>query len=295
VAQEARTGSPKRFEEEVSKCRENGEEVDIIPRVSKFFKFGNPSPQVAHERNAVGGESGLMAYVREGAAGDGPWDGAGEDDGGQASVNPAELLRAARALIEPGRRRLLGIAGAPGAGKSTLAEWLARGIGADAVLVSLDGFHLAEAELHRLDRHDRKGAPDTFDAHGYVNLLRRLRDRADAVVYAPRFDRSIEESIAGSVAVPRDVPLVITEGNYLLVDTPEWRPIRALLDVCWYVEPGEAVRLERLVARHVAFGRTPAAARDRSYGSDQRNAEVIQATRDRADLVIRVPGLPLTL
>jgi pantothenate kinase len=202
------------------------------------------------------------------------------------TLDPA-LLERARRLADTGGRRLLGITGPPGAGKSTIAEALAQALGDTARLVGMDGFHLAEAELRRLGRRDRKGAPDTFDALGYVALLRRLRAADEEVVYAPAFDRSLEEAIAGSVAVPRGVPLVITEGNYLLVDDGPWVAVRPLLDECWYVEPSEAERIERLVARHERFGRSPAEARARSLGSDQRNAEVIAATREHADLVVR--------
>ncbi|WP_298459891.1 nucleoside/nucleotide kinase family protein [uncultured Cellulomonas sp.] len=201
-------------------------------------------------------------------------------------LDPA-LLDRARSLARSGRRRLLGITGPPGAGKSTLAQALVAALGDDARLVGMDGFHLAEAELHRLGRHGRKGAPDTFDAGGYAALLRRLRAADEPVVYAPSFDRSLEESIAGAVPVPRSVPLVVTEGNYLLVDDGAWAAVRPLLDECWYVDPDETVRIERLVARHELFGRSPQAARDRSLGSDQRNAEVVAATRARADLLVR--------
>jgi pantothenate kinase len=199
------------------------------------------------------------------------------------------LVADARALVQPGERRILGITGAPGSGKSTLAEQLAEALGPDAALVGLDGFHLANAELHRLGRHARKGAADTFDAAGYVNLLRRLRSREDAVVYAATFDRSLEESIACAVPVSASVPLIVTEGNYLLVDDDAWSPVRGLLDECWYVDPGEDERMARLVARHERYGRSPAEARERSYGSDQRNAELIISTRPRADRVVRVP------
>jgi pantothenate kinase len=199
-----------------------------------------------------------------------------------------ELTRWSRALVVPGRRRVLGITGAPGSGKTTLAETLTVALGADAVLVSLDGFHLANAELRRLGRHARKGAPDTFDAAGYVNLLQRVKACDDAVVYAARFDRNLEESIAGAIAIAPDVPLVITEGNYLLLDGPHWGRVRALLDECWYVDPPDEVRLQRLIARHIAFGRTPEEAYERSHGSDQRNAEAIAATRERATRVVRV-------
>ncbi|HEY3717731.1 MAG TPA: nucleoside/nucleotide kinase family protein [Jatrophihabitantaceae bacterium] len=188
----------------------------------------------------------------------------------------------ARRLIAPGERRMLGLTGAPAAGKSTLATAIVEALAPDAVLVPMDGFHLAAAELRRLGRIERKGAPDTFDAAGYVALLRRLRDRADDVVYAPEFRREIEEPVAGAIAVPRDVPLVVTEGNYLL----NWTAARELLDEVWFVELDEDVRVERLIARHMAYGRSRREAEGRAHGSDQRNAELINATRDRADLVV---------
>lgn len=196
-----------------------------------------------------------------------------------------DLVDRALALTAGGRRALLGIAGPPAAGKSTLAAALVEALGDRAVLVPLDGFHLADTALDRLGRRDRKGAPDTFDAAGYVALLRRLRAGEDDVVWAPLFRRELELAEAGAVAVPRDVPLVVTEGNYLLADGP-FAPVRDLLDACWYVELDEDVRLERLVARHVAHGRSPEAGRAWAAGTDQRNADLVAATRDRADLVI---------
>ena len=199
-----------------------------------------------------------------------------------------QLVADVSVLAVPGRRVILGIAGAPGAGKSTVAEALVDALRPLAVLVGLDGFHLASAELTRLGRLPRKGAPDTFDAAGYVSLLRRLRAQDEPVVYAPRFDRELEESIGSAVAVPVEVPLVVTEGNYLLVDDEHWAPVRPLLDVCWYVDPGEDARLQRLVARHERYGRTTEEARQRSYGPDQRNADLIAATRPRADRVLRL-------
>jgi pantothenate kinase len=132
---------------------------------------------------------------------------------------------------------LLGITGAPGAGKSTLAAELAGALGPElAVVVGMDAFHLADAELVRLGRRDRKGAPDTFDAHGYLALLRRLRAASEPVTYAPLFRREIEDSIAAAVPVPAGVALVITEGNYLLLDGEPWCRLRALLDEVWYVD-----------------------------------------------------------
>lgn len=203
-------------------------------------------------------------------------------------ASPAELVGTARALIRPGQRTLLGITGAPGAGKSTLAEHLVAALGDQAVGVSMDGFHLANSELRRLGRHERKGAPDTFDAAGFVALLRRLRAGDEDVVYAPLFDRGLEESIGSAVPVPADVPLVVVEGNYLLADGPSWSLVRPLLDECWYLDPGEQVRVDWLLARHVRYGRTEAEAYERSSGSDGDNARVVAATRPRASRIIEV-------
>ncbi|HEY8472623.1 MAG TPA: nucleoside/nucleotide kinase family protein [Natronosporangium sp.] len=201
----------------------------------------------------------------------------------------APLVERARRLAEAGGRRLLGLTGPPAAGKSTVAERIVAALAPAAVLVPMDGFHLAEAELHRLGRHERKGAPDTFDAAGYVTLLRRLRQQpAGETVYAPRFDRSIEESIAGAIPVEPGVPLVVTEGNYLLVDTGPWAAIRELLDEIWYLELPEPVRLDRLIARHIAYGRPPVVAEARARGTDQRNADLIATTRHRADLLVEL-------
>jgi pantothenate kinase len=181
-------------------------------------------------------------------------------------------------------RRILGICGPPGAGKSTLAARLAALT--PAVIVPMDGFHLANAELDRLGRRDRKGAPDTFDAHGYLHLLRRLRDRTEPTVYAPEFDRGLDEPVAGAIPVPADADLVITEGNYLLLDAEPWAGIRRLLDEVWYLDPDEQERVAWLIARHESFGESAAQARVHALGSDQRNAELVAATMTRADLVL---------
>nr|WP_042183739.1 nucleoside/nucleotide kinase family protein [Kibdelosporangium sp. MJ126-NF4]CEL15804.1 Pantothenate kinase [Kibdelosporangium sp. MJ126-NF4]CTQ93729.1 Pantothenate kinase (EC 2.7.1.33) [Kibdelosporangium sp. MJ126-NF4] len=198
----------------------------------------------------------------------------------------AELVDRAGALAARDRV-MLGICGAPGAGKSTLATRLVAALGDLAVYVGMDGFHLAQAELARLGRAERKGALDTFDGSGYVNLLRRLRDQADEVVYAPEFRREIEEPVACAVPVFPETRLVVTEGNYLLVPDRPWGEVRELLDEVWFLGLDEDERHRRLIARHEAFGRSPQEARDRAWGSDERNASVINATAERADLVLR--------
>lgn len=194
----------------------------------------------------------------------------------------AEDLAARRGLT------LLGVAGPPGAGKSTLAEQVVATV-PGAVLVGMDGFHLAGTALETLGRVDRKGAPDTFDGEGYVALLRRIRSlRPGETVWAPQFRREIEDAVAAVVRVTTEARLVVTEGNYLLLDEPPWSAVRGLLDECWYVDTCDEVRRARLQARHEHYGRDPVEARGRTFGSDERNAVLVAASRDRADL--RVTG-----
>ena len=202
------------------------------------------------------------------------------------------LLRARELAARPGVA-LLGIAGPPGAGKSTLAERVVASV-PGSVLVGMDGFHLAHATLEMLDRVDRKGAPDTFDAAGYVSLLRRIRALTDgdntATVWAPLFHREIEDPVAGAVAVGPDSTLVVTEGNYLLLEDPPWGEIRGLLDECWYLDVDDQARRTRLQARHERYGRSPEEARERTWGSDERNAVVVAASRHRADVAVTLPA-----
>ena len=202
---------------------------------------------------------------------------------------PAEALRRLHALLASGQRKLLGLAGAPGAGKSTLAIALLDAAGPDrAQVVPMDGFHLAAVELQRLGRAGRKGAPDTFDSVGYVALLQRLRDQQgdDGIVYAPEFRRDIEEPVAGAIAVLPSTQLVITEGNYLLHDVGPWRNAATLLDETWYVELDDAVREQRLVQRHRRFGRSAEAAQAWMENTDAPNARLIAATKSRAHYVL---------
>lgn len=205
---------------------------------------------------------------------------------------PDALLDRARRLVASGHRRILGIVGLPGGGKSTLAAALVDYLGSSAVRVPMDGFHLANSELARLGATARKGAPDTFDVLGYVDLLGRLRANNEPIVYAPEFERCIEEPIAASIAVPQDVPLVVTEGNYLLLDQEPWSAVRHLIDEVWFVDVPEEQRLERLVARHMQFGKDAAQARAWAEGSDHRNAELVAATKKRADLVCLMGEYP---
>lgn len=205
------------------------------------------------------------------------------------SATVAALAERARRLVADGERRILGIVGPPGAGKSTLAADLAAALVPQAALVPMDGFHLSNAVLRAHDSRGRKGAPDTFDVEGYAAVLRRLRE-ARETVYAPTFDRDLDEPVAGSIAVPPTVRLVLTEGNYLLHTAPPWPAVTACLDATWYVALDDDERRRRLVARHVRHGMSPEQALRWATGTDEPNAQLVAAGRDRADLVVTVTG-----
>ncbi len=207
-----------------------------------------------------------------------------------------DLLTRARCLTRPEGRAVLGIAGPPGSGKTTLAERLVRALNGSGepwvAHVPMDGFHLADVELDRIGLRDRKGAPETFDAGGYAALLRRLREETDGdVVYAPGFERVLEQPVAGAIPVPPTARLIVTEGNYLLLGTGAWARVRPALDEVWFCALDEDERVRRLVARHEEFGKGHEAAVAWVHRSDRRNAELVATTRDRADLVVRV-GAP---
>ncbi|MET1072912.1 MAG: nucleoside/nucleotide kinase family protein [Umezawaea sp.] len=198
-----------------------------------------------------------------------------------------ELLDRARALVDTGERRLLGIGGAPGSGKSTLARRLVDALGADAALVEMDGFHLAQRELLRLRISERKGAPDTFDVAGYVDLLGRLKAAGPDVIYAPEFRREIEEPVACAVPIDPGVPLIVTEGNYLLLNYDKWKRVRIVLDEAWFLFIDDDLRVQRLIDRHLRFGRTLAEAEERVlHGTDHVNALMVNSSKSGADLLI---------
>lgn len=184
-------------------------------------------------------------------------------------------------------RLIVGVVGAPGAGKSTVAAALADRVPGSVVL-PMDGFHLPQSRLVELGRRERMGAPDTFDVEGFVALLERLRDdrRSGGTVLAPGFDRRVEEPVPDAIALRPERRTVIVEGNYLLLDRDGWERVAPLLDASVAVLLDEGTRHERLIARHIAFGKSPDAARTWALGPDERNAVAIAATLDRADYAL---------
>jgi pantothenate kinase len=192
-------------------------------------------------------------------------------------------------MAVPGHRHVLGITGAPGAGKSTVAQHIVKTLGPEmAVLVPMDGFHLSNRTLIAWERRDRKGASDTFDADGYVQLIRRLRSPEETIVHAPDFDRDVDESIGSALPIHRDVPLVVTEGNYLLSESDGWAGVAPLLDESWYLEADDPTRERRLTQRHQQHGMNREQAATWARTTDQDNAAVVARSRARADLVITV-------
>lgn len=186
-------------------------------------------------------------------------------------------------------RYLFGIAGPPGSGKSTIAADLANAIGAP--VVPMDGFHLSNATLSARGQLGIKGAPETFRAARFVDVVRRLRD-ANGAVECPTFDRTIDEPVAGQVLVAASENVVVVEGNYLLLDRSPWSALPGLFDSIAYLDTPQELREQRLIDRHVEFGRSRAAAAEFVRRSDARNAERVEASRDRADLIVSVASGP---
>jgi pantothenate kinase len=207
------------------------------------------------------------------------WTGGASDD----------LVARALRLLEGSRRAVLGIAGAPASGKSTLAEMvlieLERITPTAAVLVGMDAFHIGHRVLERRGQVSIKGAPETFDVRGYVALLKRIREATDTV-YAPEFHREIEDSIAHTVEIPPQVRLVVTEGNYLLLSQPPWNEVRPLLDEAWFMHLADSERQRRMVARHSRFGHSHQEAMARTYGSDEANAQLVNDSPNAPDVWI---------
>jgi pantothenate kinase len=191
--------------------------------------------------------------------------------------------------LEINDRFTIGIVGKPGAGKSTLTSYLMEMLPEDyASLVPMDGYHLSNQQLKNLGLLDRKGAINTFDTNGYVNLLKRINSEIDKDIYFPIFHRNIEESYAADGVVYAKTKLVITEGNYLLASEGGWEQVAPELDEIWYLKINDELRLERLIKRHQEFGKDLRAAEAWARGTDEVNARLIELSASKADVIIEI-------
>lgn len=194
-----------------------------------------------------------------------------------------ELVRAAHG----DDRLIVGIAGEPGAGKSTIAALLVTALGPTAALLPMDGYHLPQARLRELGRRDRMGAPDTFDVPGFTDAVRRVRN-SGSTQHAGDFDRVIEEPVPDALTFVPELRTIVVEGNYLLMQDHGWEGVLPLLDLSFFVDVEPGIRQQRLIERHVRFGKSPEDARAWALGPDESNARAIRATAARADHVVRL-------
>jgi len=196
----------------------------------------------------------------------------------------AEVTAAILTLPGAGRE-IVGIAGAPGAGKSTIAAKVVELLGPSAALLGMDGWHLPQARLVELGRRERMGAVDTFDTDGFVRTLDELRTSTGTVT-APGFDRTIEEAVPNAISIGPAVHTVVVEGNYLLHDGDGWERVAPLLDATFIIRVSPDIRRARLIARHERFGKTPDDAAAWALGPDEANARLIDLGAGRADYTI---------
>ena len=200
------------------------------------------------------------------------------------------LFEQIQSLLQgPNPRSIIGIVGKPGAGKSTVVSEIEKRFDPSQVsVIPMDGYHLSNEELISLDRRDRKGAPDTFDTQSFISLISKVKNNPETELRFPIFHREIEASKADEGIVQSGVKVIVVEGNYLFSEEHNWEGVFPLLDHTWFIEISDEVRIERLIARHIRYGKTPEDAEKWSRGSDEANARFIELTAHRAANIIKL-------
>jgi len=200
------------------------------------------------------------------------------------------LLAEIAALLDGSKpRTIIGIVGKPGAGKSTVVAEIQKQFSPEEVaIIPMDGYHLSNDELIQLNRRDRKGAPDTFDVEGFTSLIAKVKNELDQEHTFPIFHREIEASKADEGRVSIKARVIVIEGNYLFSDEHNWSGVFPLLDQSWFIEIDDEVRMQRLIARHIKYGKSPQEAESWSKGSDEANAKFITETAHKAQRIIKL-------
>lgn len=203
------------------------------------------------------------------------------------SITREAAIKRVSSLLDSPHRFILGVVGKPGVGKSTFAQFLNEHVDSEFISIfPMDGFHMSNEKLIELGRRDRKGAPDTFDVDDFAKSLANVRGGQGRDIRFPVFNREIEATVPDAGVIPAQAKLVVVEGNYLLHDSFGWEKISDYLDETWYLDVDDAIRMQRLIARHIQFGKTPKAANDWSRGTDEVNAQLIEKSRSRASFTV---------
>lgn len=200
----------------------------------------------------------------------------------------ADICNEVAQLSKTDGRLMVGLSGAPGSGKTTLARKVADRLvedGLAAVFIPMDGFHLDDRVLIERGRHAFKGAPDTFDSHGFVHAMKRLKSGEQVVM--PSFDRRREIAIAGAIVVEPETKIIVAEGNYLCFDQPPWDQLMPLWDLSVYLDVRRETLRERLVQRWLDHKMPQDAAEKRADGNDMANADSVSKYRMETDLVLQ--------